>query len=327
MKQLSTDDIRNEYSELISNFEKFNKALLEQITKILDSANISLGFPIQSRIKSIDSIIEKVESGRFNIKRNIIELQDIVGFRIILTFKKDVDKVIRLIEENFDVENLYDTQAKLLDNQFGYLSQHCIIKIPSSWCNVPTFKGLESYIAEIQVRSLSQHIWAEASNQLQYKNENNVPRELLRSISRVSALLETVDFEFDRLLKDRDSYINQINNSNDNQPLNVDLLKSILDEYLPEQNKDLNENYSKLIEDLKLFNIYNKNELVELINKYIDEVLKLDKKAAKDLYIKNVGRSEFYFYTHAGLIRTMLRIINPTLWNKVFKPFINGTKN
>lgn len=54
--------------------------------------------------------------------------------------------------------------------------------------------------AEVQVRTVTQHVWAAASHVLQYKQEASVPLPVRRSIYRVSALLETVDLEFERVL-------------------------------------------------------------------------------------------------------------------------------
>lgn len=321
MSKLTTKEIEDEYSFLNSGFDKFKKALLNQVSEVLENENIILGFPIQSRIKSLESIIEKVESGRFNIRKSITELQDIIGLRIIILFKKDIEVLSNLISQNLEVLKQYSTEEKLLENQFGYSSKHFIVKIPKSWSNVPTFKGLENFMAEIQIRTLSQHTWAEASKELQYKKEDNVPRKLLRSISRVSALLETVDLEFDRLLNERADYISQIVEENlDDQLLNVDILSAVLDANLPQENKIENENYSELLEDLQYFDIYTKKDLVKLITKQLSSVIKEDQ-----LYIKPSSTKRTY-YTHIGLVRTMMRFDDNEKWMKMASNLLKSIK-
>jgi ppGpp synthetase/RelA/SpoT-type nucleotidyltranferase len=62
-------------------------------------------------------------------------------------------------------------------------------------------------VFELQLRTLAQHIWAVASHKLQYKREASVPVPIRRSINRVSALLEMVDLEFDRVLLEREQYV------------------------------------------------------------------------------------------------------------------------
>ncbi|NHM08344.1 hypothetical protein G4D82_14035 [Flavobacterium sp. CYK-4] len=316
MSKLTSKEIEHEYSVLKSGFDKFNKSLLNQLSEILDNENIILGFPIQSRIKSIESILEKLESGRVNIKKSITELQDVIGLRIIILFKKDIDVLSNLISNNLEVVKQYNSEEKLLENQFGYSSKHFIVKIPKTWSNVPTFKGLEKFTAEIQIRTLSQHTWAEASNELQYKHEESVPRQLLRSIGRVSALLETVDLEFERLLIEREEYKSQITKQNTkDQTLNVDLLASILDLHLPKQNKIENEDYSDLLEDLQYFNIVTQKNLQSLIERQYKAALEEDKEYAIETELRNPkAKRKGYYYTHIGLIRTMMRFDDDKKW-------------
>lgn len=98
--------------------------------------------------------------------------------------------------------------------------------------SVPSLNTLGGLAAEIQVRTMAQHIWAASSHVLQHKNESNVPLPVSRSIHRVSALLETVDFELERVLIDRERYSAEINLSSE-EPLNVDSLRKLLDSLLP----------------------------------------------------------------------------------------------
>jgi putative GTP pyrophosphokinase len=322
MKKLTPEEIEQEYYILKSSYEKFLKSLLSQLENILETEEISLGFPIQSRIKDIFSLLEKIENGRFTIKKSIKEVQDIIGLRIILIFKKDVNAVSDLIRKNLTVIKEYSSEEKLLDNQFGYSSLHFIVKIPEAWRTVPTFKGLEDFFAEIQLRTLSQHTWAEASQKLQYKQEETTPGKLLRSIGRVSALLETVDLEFERLLDERENYKIEISQTSDtNQLLDVDLLQSILDEKLPKITKNGNEKYSSLVKDLKIFDINSKEDLTVLIEDYLDKAVERDKGYAKN-YIESKNLNEKtraeqgVFFNQIGLVREMLDVKFGEKWKK-----------
>src|ERR1700690_3888715 len=98
--------------------------------------------------------------------------------------------------------------------------------------------GLANLRAEIQVRTTAQHIWAEASQTLLYKNEKAVPQTLKRAIYRVSALLETVDLEFERVLSDRDDYKAEVaQTALAEETLDVDTLQQVLGESWPSAKK------------------------------------------------------------------------------------------
>lgn len=301
--------INSEYDSSYLAFERFKNSLLSQVEKLLELNNIPLGFPIQNRTKNWESIKNKLDTGRYNVKETITELQDIIGLRIILMFSRDVENVCKLIEDNLHVKRRYNTSERLKENEFGYSSEHFVVKIPQEWLNVPTFKGFDNFQAEIQIRTLSQHTWAEASKELQYKNEANIPRPLLRSIGRVSALLETVDLEFERLLTERDNYKEVVTKdliTYTDQLLNVDILEAILDQKIPLAFKKSSENYSDLVEDLKKFKIFYGSELETLFKEYLTKAIDYDKKLT----------DKPYFFSRAGLVRVMLKIRHPEEWKK-----------
>lgn len=296
-----------EYEDHYSEFEKFEKAVIDQISVLIDENTIKLAFPIQSRIKALDSILEKHESGRFTIKKTILELQDLIGIRILMLFKRDVEAIVKLINENFQVLKEYDTDSKLSADQFGYSSKHFTIKIKEDWLKVPLYKNLGNYAGEIQIRTLSQHHWAETSNILQYKDKTNAPREIQRSIGRVSALLEMVDLEYERLLNEREKYNEEVKENLDkSEKLNVDIFKLILDMNLPLKNKKDEEPYSELLREIIEFGIETPEELENLINRNIDNVMVQENKLLNE-QIFNPRKDQGVFLTYAGLIRTIMR--------------------
>lgn len=319
LKIIKTSPLEKEYLAVVSIAENFTSELKRQISVLFYKEQITLGFPIQSRVKTWDSISEKLERVKLNIK-SIRDLQDFVGLRIILLFNRDAEKVCELIRNNLEVINEYDTQERLKEDQFGYSSKHFIIEIPSSWLKIPTFSVCEGLKAELQVRTIAQHIWAEVSHKLQYKQEKSVPVSIRRSIYRVSALLETIDFEFERVLQERESYKEYINISdiNDNELLNVDLLEIITDSLLPAINKKQgDEEYSLILKDLSRSNIATVKDLKNLIEKYLDDAIIYDTNVAKTRIkeykekgivtggdIKRVLNG--VFFTHTGLIRNMI---------------------
>jgi len=171
------------------------------------------------------------------------------------------------------------------------------------------------------VRTLAQHIWAAASHKLQYKHEESVPLPLRRSIYRVSALLETVDLEFSRVLEERDEYIRtQLERAAAHDKLDVNIVESILDDVLPAKSKDDGaEDYSELLVDLQHFNIDTRGALQTLLSEHLDAILQADAREVSD---KLGGGEEDYddepgerlsdrlargvFYTHVGLTRQAL---------------------
>jgi putative GTP pyrophosphokinase len=302
-----------EYKAIVPTASSFCDELSKQIIYLLRQESIALGFPIQYRVKSWASISEKIDRLSFNAKK-ITDLQDLVGLRIILLFRRDVRKVISILSQHFKIIKEYDTQERLKTDQFGYSSVHLILELPESWLNVPTIAPMRGLRAEIQVRTVAQHIWAEASQNLQYKKEESVPPPILRAIHRASALLETIDLEFERVLEQRDSYRAEISlTENTSRLTDVDVLEKILDEFLPAANKTDDEEYSEILMELIHFKLDTQDKLIDLIQQNLHAALDEDAYHAK----KNLEEHDFLsntperaekgiFFNHSGLVRTML---------------------
>ena len=313
--------LEQEYKELAPLLESFCDEIAHQIVKLLDEADVMLGFPVQRRLKTWESLSEKL--GRHPRFSDLKKIQDIVGLRIILLFKRDVEKVVQLLQDNFLVVRQYDTRDRLKEDQFGYSSNHLIVELKRDWLSVPTLSKMGGLLAEIQVRTLPQHIWAEASHKLQYKQEKNIPPIIRRSIYRVSALLETVDLEFERVLEKRESYRIKVADSlptAQDEKLNVDLIEALLDTQLPAANKSPNEDYATLLANLDHFGIRSKQKLLQLLEKHLSQALEMDARKILELmsehnsgiqklpqYILSRARKKVYL-SHTGLVRQTLRL-------------------
>lgn len=315
---MNIEILESDYKLYYSNAQDFSKTLVEQIGRILIEENISLGVPIESRVKDFKSIIGKLERKEV-ILQKVIDLDDFIGLRIILLFKRDLDLVTNCLKRTFNILHEEDKLQKLAEDRFGYQSRHYILKIPNDWLKIPTFKNFGNFKAEIQVRTLSQHIWAATSHKLQYKHEKSVPLQLRRAMNRASAVLEVVDLEFERILSERESYISIIDANSEeltNEDLNVDNLKLIAKRYLPIKNHEENDHFDELITELIFNNITTVKQLVDILEQELPETLKSDQLRVEDIKDK-IHRGENVsdyttrpervlngaFYTQVGLIR------------------------
>lgn len=303
--------LRKDFDLQVENATKLKNAILEQLHNLFTTNNISLGVPMEGRVKSWVSITDKIERKILTLQK-IDELDDFIGIRVILLFLPDLQRVDELLRSTFDIVSVEDAASRLSENQFGYQSQHYVLKIPLAWTSIPSFFYLGNFKFEIQVRTLAQHIWAAASHKLQYKHEDNVPPPFRRAINRVSALLETADLEFERILNEREMYIEIIDSLDPTEPLNVDIVQSILSELLPADNKDEDENYSELLDDLFHFEINTAEKLRNIIQENMNAIMEEEGRevASRYKYGVNDGSEERMdngvFFTHVGLTRQAL---------------------
>ena len=302
------ENLKSDYDGERPKAERLLACVRDEMGALLDQRNVALGVPIEARIKDWESIVEKVRRNSLSISK-ISELQDLVGLRLILLFRRDLLIVNDLLGNNFDIIQVEDTAERLEDSQFGYQSRHYLARIKDEWLAVPRYNNLGGLIIEIQVRTLAQHMWAAASHKLQYKREESVPPPLRRTIYRVSALLEIVDLELDRVLGERTEYINEETTTpSSSATLDVDLVHLISKEILPEVNyeKDM-EGFDEVLMELRELSVNTTDDLRDLLSKELEKVMEEDRKVAARAASGGYGNkrrvSKGGYFTHIGLIR------------------------
>lgn len=82
--------------------------------------------------------------------------------RIIIYFLSDIDKVAKLIEDEFHIDeaNNVDKRKQVEADQFGYMSLHYIVSLLEERLKLGENKKFAGLKAEIQIRTILQHTWA-----------------------------------------------------------------------------------------------------------------------------------------------------------------------
>jgi|GEM_PF-4157145 len=74
-KNIEKSHLETEYTQLSPAYESLCKETIRQLEFLLNENSIVLAFPIQYRTKKISSILNKIDQGRFTIKKSVSELQ------------------------------------------------------------------------------------------------------------------------------------------------------------------------------------------------------------------------------------------------------------
>ena len=290
-------------------------ALATELRHLCRRRSITLAVPIEFRVKTWDSIAQKFERANFDMTRirfsgaSLSDLSDLIGIRIIALFARDLAPVQELLETHFDMRETQHKGSDYAFDQFGYASVHSQVKVPEAWLQVPTFAAFRDFEAEVQVRTIAQHMWAAGSHKLQYKHEASVPEHMRRSIHRIASLLETIDAEYERLLVERTSYQKDIATTRSSRRLNTDVLEAILDSVFPAQNRADYEPYGMLVWELEKLGIHHSDALEELIAKHMSVALEDERGSVQQINerAESSGRASVSkFFTHTGLLNTVL---------------------
>jgi ppGpp synthetase/RelA/SpoT-type nucleotidyltranferase len=126
-------------------------------------------------------------------------LSDKVGARCIIRYHGDLSRVVEVAQKLF-VCGPVDSKADSLGvDHIGYLSIHVDVSLRDDDPHAQEFAGMR---AELQVRTLAQHLWSEMAHDAVYKNDevfSKLSDSLKRRVNLMAGIIEVADMEFNRL--------------------------------------------------------------------------------------------------------------------------------
>ncbi len=187
------------YAERQPRLREATEAYLVLVTTLLDDAGINY-LSVTGRTKSVASFAAKADrtvDGRPFFTDPLEEITDQIGVRVITYVHSDVDAVADLLGDQLRVLDDRDMgQETARQGRFGYASRHLLVAVDAD--GTPAYQPLRPYRAQVQVRTVLQHAWAEFEHAIRYKGtipEEHVP-DLDRRFTLAAGLLELADQEF-----------------------------------------------------------------------------------------------------------------------------------
>ncbi len=304
MKRDHLKEILDEYNIKMNLYDSFTKNLKVLLEKIIIQSEINI-HSVTPRTKDLNSLKFKIIKSEGKYK-NLEQITDLSGIRIITYLEDDVDSIAKLIEDEFeiDLENSVDKRKILDPDRFGYLSLHYIIKLKDDRIKLTEYREFINLKAEIQIRSILQHAWAEIEHDLGYINKEAVPKEIRRRFSRLAGLLEIADSEFISIRNEQEKYESEINTQIKAQNFNILIDQTSLEIFI--KNDDLVAALDKEIAELTNAKIqYNKTFISRTLKKIkfcgyktLDEImykLKINEKILLDFVKRWLGEKNIEF--------------------------------
>ncbi len=257
---LEVADITENWSKEEPNYNDLGNFLMT----FLKSEIFGLGIKVELsyRTKDLVSILKKIKQKRLVKDYDLSSLKDKLGIRIICNYNSDLDAIHHLINSIFEVEKEELKKDELAFDKLGYTSNHYDLKFP----NISKYDAERGHLAhlvfECQVRTVSQHAWANVVHELSYKYEGELDDKLKRRIYRLSTLFEIADDEFElvnsSLSKDDsftltilnllEPYFYRIAKSDYSQKLSILIIARILNHFTQKYQRSLVESLKEFIE-------------------------------------------------------------------------------
>jgi len=226
--------------------EKFNHLAREHRERNLYS-------PIEQvtgRVKSVTSILEKMQRKGIPFEEMEEQVEDIAGIRIICQFVEDIWRVADIVAHRSDMEIKCEKDYMRNMKESGYRSYHLVI-----YYTVETLNGPKKIQAELQIRTMAMNFWATIEHSLQYKYKTNIPPHVRERLSKAAEAIIALDNEMSSV---RGEIMNAQNSSLLQRNLVMDILGNIENLYRKSSKREVEK-----IQD-EFYRIYASNDLMKL---------------------------------------------------------------
>ncbi|MEO5365791.1 MAG: RelA/SpoT domain-containing protein [Magnetococcus sp. WYHC-3] len=193
------DFILDQYDEKAKLYADFLSRQVTLLTEFLKEQGPRV-YAITGRVKERDSLRRKLMEAE-EPYQVLEEVPDLAGIRVVTYFEEQVAQVAEVIQREFKITraHIVDQGVHMDPERFGYPSRSYVVGFLDNRLKLIEYRNFKNCRAEIQVRSLFQHAWAEIEKELGYRGRTDFPKERRRQFSRIAHLLEVGDEQLNEI--------------------------------------------------------------------------------------------------------------------------------
>jgi ppGpp synthetase/RelA/SpoT-type nucleotidyltranferase len=172
-------------------YQPFVKEVAKQVKDTLLNFCDSKGYAFTSRIKSIESLAEKIETGRF---AKWSELDDLFACTVIIPTLSHEQEVANFCQNTFEIiRTIKRGQNKKPPDIFRFDSTRLYAQLKkNNAINQSDQLSIYKIKFEIQIKSAFEHAWSVSTHDLVYKN-SEIDWRKLRLAAQIKATVEQLD--------------------------------------------------------------------------------------------------------------------------------------
>jgi ppGpp synthetase/RelA/SpoT-type nucleotidyltranferase len=273
-----------QYQRIRPLYEAFASVVQGILAQALRQDGIKVA-SIEGRAKAIDSLGEKAaqpsesDPERPKYPDPLRQITDLAGARVITFFLDTLEDVDRAIVRELEVlERLDKSHLLVQEERLGYHSVHYLVRLKPNRAALPEYSRYAGLIAEVQLRTVLQHAWAEIEHDIQYKSVETIPVEVRRRFLALAGLLEIADREFQAVQKEDERLRIKARASVaagqlDQVEITGDALKADLDKKLGPDGRMARWSYEYTARVLRHLGFMNFEQIDECIAPYNDDAL------------------------------------------------------
>ena len=185
-------DIQRRYEEQRANYEMLSDRILARCMdyRRQNPKAVRIVFSRQPRIKTLDSITQKIEDIRKTGNCTFQDITDVIALTVLCTYSSDIPPFLVWLRRSFDVTPGLDDDA-LRQYESGHRGYHFVMRLGTSEQAADPHLNLP---CELQVKTVIEEAFDAKSHDLAYKpGYLEVGKELKEQFSILSTALHAID--------------------------------------------------------------------------------------------------------------------------------------
>ena len=181
------------------------KNIIKDLQKELNKyAGYEIIHDVTSRIKSYDSIINKMKKKKINFTyEELIEnINDIAGIRIICMSEEDIYKIVKILSSMQEINVIKEKDYIKNCKKSGYSAYHLIIEVPiykedkRVWVKV-----------EIQIKTMAMEFWSCIEHKVKYKSSKEISKRDSKKLKVYAKIISKINRSMIKMYKNNYKYI------------------------------------------------------------------------------------------------------------------------
>ncbi len=181
------------------------KNIIKDLQKELNKyAGYEIIHDVTSRIKSYDSIINKMKKKKINFTyEELIEnINDIAGIRIICMSEEDIYKIVKILSSMQEINVIKEKDYIKNCKKSGYSAYHLIIEVPiykedkRVWVKV-----------EIQIKTMAMDFWSCIEHKVKYKSSKEISKRDSKKLKVYAKIISKINRSMIKMYKNNYKYI------------------------------------------------------------------------------------------------------------------------
>ena len=265
-------------------YEAFSEVVKTILLEAIGDIEVKIA-SVEARAKELGSFGDKATAPtdgnpeKPKYPNPLAAIEDLAAARVITFFLKDIEAIDGIISNEFQIFERADKSDLLLENApVGYQSIHYIVELKPNRTSLTEYARYRGLRAEIQLRTVLQHAWAEIEHDIQYKSSETIPAGIRRRFTSLAGLLEIADREFQAVQEEDERLRQEARLSVEKGELEEveitgDALKTYLDRALGADGRMNGESYEWTAGVLRRLGFSNFRQIEHAIRPYDDDVV------------------------------------------------------